>query len=226
MNDRPVRWVLALLVTMPLLGFSAALEAQETAALPYRVFYRQLQLMQDLGRLDKLVHNIGIESTAAGVAPTDIRLTIDDGVKTYEFKPDAQGHVELPLRADWNEADLVLHTNQPRGTLALRFGFGARPLAATRMRYRDLMDIRRQFQQAFAGLAGIMGETTPNVAGLELHFEPSSHAGVAVLAAAGRQVYPADADGVVELAEDATLWEENPEIVLDAVPKAIVPAMN
>jgi hypothetical protein len=225
MNDRPAPLVLALLAAMPLLGFGPLLAAQETAELPYRVFYRQLQLVQDLERFDKLVHDMGIESTA-GVAPTEIRLTIEDGTKTYEFRPDAQGRVELPLRPDWSEADLVVHTNQPKGTLGLRFGFGARPLAATRMRYRDLMDIRRQFQQALAGAAGTTGETLPNLTRLQLQFEPSPHAGVTILAAEGRQVYPADAEGAVELAEDAALWEENPEIVLDSLPKAVVPKMN
>jgi len=223
MNERFVRLVSPLLAAMPLLGFAPALAAQETAAIPYRIFYSQLQRMQDPGHLDKLAHNAGVESAIAGVAPTDIRLTLDDGSKTYEFRPDAEGNIELPLRADWNQADLMLRSNQPRGTLSLRLGWAAKPLATTRLRYQDLLDIRRQFQEAFAGLSAVMGETPPQVTGLELRFEPASHAEVVILAAAGRQVHQADAEGSVILSEDAALWEENPEVVLDALPKAIVP---
>jgi hypothetical protein len=222
-KDWSVRLAPALLLALPLSWFSPALTAQETAALPYRVIYRQLQVLQDLDRLDKLFQSVRFASNSGDVAPTDIRLTIVDGSKTYEFTPDANGNVELPLRADWNEANLMLQTNQPRGSLSVRFSLAARPITATRLRYRDLMTIRRQFEQAFAGLAGSMGETAPPVAGLVIRFKPSATAGVVILAASGRQDHEADGEGVVRLPEDPALWAENPEVVLDSLPEAVAP---
>jgi hypothetical protein len=223
MKDRYVRLVVALLMALPLAWFSAALRAEETASLPYRVVYQQLQTLKDLDRLDKLFHTVGFESTLEGVAPPDIRITIEDSSRKHEFTPDANGDLDLPLRDDWSEANLTLHTNQPRGSLSIRFGVAARPLASTRLRYRDLMEIRRQFEQAFAGLARAANETAPRIAGLEIRFKPSATAGIAILAAGGRQVHEADGEGVVRLSEEPVLWEENPETVLDSMPEAVTP---
>lgn len=215
-----------LLVAASLTGFSTASQAQETAALPYRVVYQQLQLLQGLDRFDKLQHGMSFFSTSDDVPPTDIRITLDDGAKHYEFTPAPDGSLDLPMRADWNEADLVLHTNQPRGSLSMRFGIAARPLAATQLRYRDLMEIRRQYEEAFADLARVANETAPHVVGLTLRFKPSGAAGLVILAAAGRQVHAADAEGVVQLTEEPALWAENPETVLDSVPEDVLPWLD
>jgi hypothetical protein len=212
-----------LLVAVSLACFSAAPGAQETASLPYRVVYQQLQT---LDRLDKLQHVVTVNSTSSDVAPTDIRITIDDSTKRFEFTPDASGSVDLPIRADWNDADLELKTNQPKGSLAIRFSVGARPLASTHLRYRDLMEIRRQFEQAFAMLARTVNEVPPRMAGIEIRFNPSAKAGVVILAAGGRQVHEADGEGIVRLPEEAALWAENPDTVLEAMPELVAPWLN
>lgn len=226
MNDRYAHLIRALLVAVPLSWFSATLLAQEMASLPYRVVDQQLKNLKDLEKLDKLFHSVRFESSLEGVAPTDIHISLDDGSRTYEFTPDADGNVELPLRADWNEANLMLHANQPKGSLAIQFGFAARPLAGTQIRYRDLMEIRRQFEQAWAGLAGTVNAPVPGVRGLEIRFKPASAATVVVLASGGRQVHRADGKGIVRLPEDPILWEENPEAVLAQLPEAIGPWME
>jgi hypothetical protein len=226
MKDRYAHLIRALLVAVPLSWFSATLLAQETASLPYRVVYRQLKTLEELEKLDKLFHSVRFESSLEGVAPTDIRISLEDGSQTFAFTPDVNGNVELPLRADWNEADLVLHTNQPKGSLAIRFGFAARPLAGTQLRYRDLMEIRRQFEQALAGLAGSVNAPAPSVKGLEIRFKPAPDAAVVVLGSGGRQVHRADGRGLVRLSEDPALWEENPETVLAQLPEAVGPWME
>jgi hypothetical protein len=223
MKSRSVHLVPALLAALPLAWFSMALTAQETAAIPYRVVYQQLQTLRSLDHLGKLFHRVSFSSSSEDVAPTDIRLSIEDGSGKHEFTPDINGDVELPLRADWSDADLMLHTNQPRGSLSMRFSIAARPLTGTRLRYRDLMDIRRQFEQAFTGLAKAMGETPPRIAGLEIRFKPPATAGLVILADSGRQAHHADGDGVVRLSEEPVLWAEDPEVVLDSVPEAVTP---
>lgn len=198
-------------------------EAAETAALPYGVVYRMLLTVQEAGDLDKLVRSTRITSELADVEPSDIRITLDDRGKIHEFRPDGQGNVVFPLRADWNDASLMLQTNQPAGSLALSFGFAAKPLASTQLSWRDLMGITHQFRVAIAASMRNSGEPAPDIAGLRVQFAPGAGWGLAVITEAGRQTHAPDAEGIVWLEDDPARWSENPRVELADIPAAIVP---
>lgn len=223
MGNNSLRAAAAMAASLALALPGTGPEAAETAALPYGVVYRMLSTMQEAGELDKLVRSTRITSELAGVEPPEIRITLDDRGQVHEFRPDAQGNVAFPVRADWNDAGLVLQTNQPAGSLALSFGFTAKPLASTQLAWRDLMGIAHQFRVAIAASMRSSGKAAPDIAGLQVQFGPDAEAGLAILAAAGRQAHPADAEGIVWLPDDPALWSENPQVELTRVPVAIVP---
>lgn len=205
--------------------------AEETASLPYRIVYQGLKGEEIIKGLDKLMYEMGIASNLEGVAPMDIRITLDDGTKIHEFVPDEHGKVDFPLRPDWNDADLQLRTNQPPGSISFHFGVAARPLTSTRLHYRELMDIRRQFDRAFSGaLAGFPLDEgagpPPRIDAIVVAFGAGASARLIILAAGGEQVYKADPDGSVLLGEDPLLWAEDPVVVLDQVPVSVLPAMQ
>lgn len=223
MENNSLRAAAAILAGLALSAPGTDLQAAETAHLPYGVVYRMLSTVEEAGDLDKLTRSTRITSELPGVEPPDIRITLDDGGKVYEFRPDERGNVVFPLRADWSDADLVLHTNQPAGSLALSFGFTAKPLVSTQLAWRDLMGIAHQFRVAIAASMRSSGEPGPDIAGLQVQFRSGGKAGLVVLAAAGRQAYPPDAEGSVWLPDDPGLWSENPMVELDGIPTAIVP---
>jgi hypothetical protein len=223
MKARMFRVSACLSALLLLAGAGRPALGQETASLPYAVVYRMLTDLRDVGDLDRLYRSTVITSTREGVSPADIRITLDDGTRTHEFTPDGQGNVSFPLRADWDAAGLVLHTNQPAGSLALGFGLAARPLTATRLPYRDLLEIARQFGRGIAASMRASGEPTPDIAGLQLRFPPGAAVRLVVLAAGGEREFVADDAGSVWLPDDAALWAENPEVRLDRLPEAIVP---
>jgi len=215
-------WV-AFLAAVPAPGLGATTPAGEGEGLPYRMYYESRQAAHSLEHLDKLIADIGFFSDLEGVPPNDIRLMIDDGHAVHEFMLDERGHADIPVRADWNDADLTIRTDGSGGTVSFGFGFAARPLPATRLRYRDVMDIGRQFGEAMTRMTAAVGEPAPDIRGLEFRFDPAAGARVTILAGGGDQVSEGGADGIIRLAEDPALWEQNPEVVFSALPQSITP---
>jgi len=200
-----------------------ALHAQDKAVLPYSLVSKYLVMFQSLEALDRVVPGIMIVSTNPAVAPQNIqfRVLTDDGWQT--FNPDESGNIEIPYRPEW--ADLVLVSNQPKGTLQLGVGFSARPPATTQTTYQELMSLVPQFEQALDALAKMQGSQAPKVKGLTVQLPEDSNASVHIQSKKGPQNLKAYTTGIVVIKYDEALWQENPAVEFDEMPIGIVPLL-
>jgi hypothetical protein len=220
MKTKPVQTIilfLALWLAAP------ALHAQEKAVLPYALVSKYLVMFQSLESLDRVVPGIMVVSTNPDVAPQNIqfRVLADDEWQT--FNPDESGNIQIPYRPEW--ADLVLVSNQPKGTLQMGVGFSARPPASKQTTYQELMGLVPQFEKALEALANMQGSQAPKVKGLTVQLPEGSDASVHIQSKKGPQNLKAYTTGIVVIKYDEALWQENPAVAFDVLPIGIVPLL-
>lgn len=196
-------------------------QAQEKAVLPYSVVSKYLDLFRSLEHLDRIVPGMLVASTDPEVKPQNIqfRVKAEDGWQT--FNPDENGNIDFPVQPGWD--NLVLVSNQPRGTLQLGVGFSANPPDSTATTYRELMSLVPQFKEALSALAGLQGLPAPEVTGLTIQMPEGSGASVRVESRNGQRTLKSYATGIVVIKYDDALWQENPPVQFDELPIGIVP---
>lgn len=200
-----------------------AIQAQVKAQLPYSMVSSYLELFKSLENLDLVSPSMMITSTNREVAPQAIEFKIKVANDWLTFNPDENGVIEFPEQPGW--ANLVFLSNQPKGTLQLVIGFSARPLSSTSMPYQELMALVKQFDEALAALAKMVGEAPQKVTGLTIQMPEGSDAAVHVLSKKGRKTLKPYATGVVVMKYSDPLWQENPVVELDELPIGIVPLL-
>lgn len=102
----------------------AALVAAEPATMPYRGLCESMGItfQADMARWPGELP-FTIRSEAPGVKPADIRLVLQAGVESIPIPVTDDGQFTLPLDRKWFDADAVLVSNQPQGTLAMSCEF-------------------------------------------------------------------------------------------------------
>jgi len=218
MRKRHIRTVLLalLVVSMPL-----ALLAQDRAQLPYSMVNSYQQMFKSLEHLDRIIPGMMIVSTNPTVPPQAIEFKVVAAGGWQSFSPDENGMITFPDQPDW--ADLILISNQPKGTLQLAVSWSARPLDSTSMPYQELMSLVPQFQQAMTALSEMQGQPPPTVTGLTIQLPENSGAAVNILSQKGRKSLKSYATGVVVIKYSEDLWQENPVVEFDQLPIGIVP---
>ncbi len=213
----------AMLLFLALWLATPALQAQDKAVLPYSLVSKYLVMFQTLETLDRVVPGMMVVSTNPSVAPQNIqfRVLTDDGWQT--FNPDESGNIQIPFRPEWS--DLVLVSNQPKGTLQLGVGFSARPLATTKTTYQELMGLVPQFEEALEALAKMQGSQAPTVKGLTVQMPEDSNASVHIQSKKGERNLKAYTTGIVVIKYDEALFQENPAVEFDVLPIGIVPLL-
>jgi hypothetical protein len=197
-----------------------ALSAQEKASLPYQMAWTYLELFDSLAHLDLVNPSINITSTNSSVAPGDIefRVNVDGSWQTYRL--DASGGIDLPREPSWLERKLVLISNQPKGSLQLQIGFSAVALSENPVPYQHLVAIQGQFSEAMNRLSEVSGQSSPEIKGLTLLMP--GDAGLEIQGKRKQALKPNSA-GIINLAYDARLEQENPPVQFDQLPLGIMP---
>jgi hypothetical protein len=196
-------------------------QAQENAVLPYSLVSKYLELFQSLGHLDRIVPGLLVASTDPGVKPQDIRFRVLTKSGWQNFSPDDNGNIRFPYQPDW--ADLVLFSNQPKGSLQLGVGFSAKLPDTTRTTYQELMKLVPQFEEALTALAKLQGQPAPKVKGLSIQMPEGPDASIRVLSRKDQQVLSSYVTGIIVIRYDEALWVENPPVEFDELPIGIVP---
>ena len=210
-----------LLLAALLTGLPPAAQAQDKAQLPYSMVKSYLELFKSLEHLNLISPSMMIASVNPEVPPPAIEFKISTSSGWQTFNPDENGVVEFPDQPDW--VDLVLLSNQPKGTLQLVIGFSARQLDNTRLSYQELMALVPQFDEALAALAGLQGQPPPEIKGLTIQLPEGSGAAVKLHSQKGEQTLKSYSNGVVVIKYDEALWQENPSVEFDELPIGIVP---
>jgi len=208
--------LVVLLMGLPLTG-----HAQDRARLPYSIVSSYLELFKSLEHLGLIFPSMMIASTNPEVPPQSVEFKISTSSGWQTFIPDENGVIEFPDQPEW--AELILLSNQPKGTLQLVIGFAARPLASTRMNYQDLMGLVPQFDEALTALADLQGQPPTKVTGLTIQLPEKSGATLNLLTQKGKQTLKSYSSGVVVIKYDQGLWQENPPVEFDELPIGIVP---
>jgi hypothetical protein len=210
-----------LLLAALLTGLPPAAHAQDKAQLPYSMVRGYLELFKSLEHLNLIFPSMMIVSVNPEVPPPTIEFKISTSSGWQTFNPDENGVIEFPDQPDW--VNLVLLSNQPKGTLQLVIGFSARQLDNTRISYQELMALVPQFDEALAALASLQGQPPPKIKGLTIQLPEGSDAAVKLHSQKGEQTLKSYSNGVVVIRYDEALWQENPSVEFDELPIGIVP---
>ena len=120
----PRRQLQIFLLAMLVIGLPLAGHAQDKAQLPYSMVGSYLELFKSLEHLELVIPSMMITSTNPEVSPPAIEFKVKISGGWQAFSPDENGVIEFPYQPEW--ADLILLSNQPKGTLQLVIGFSAR----------------------------------------------------------------------------------------------------
>jgi len=195
--------------------------AEENAVLPYTLVIKYLELFQSLEHLDRIVPGLLVASTDPGVKPQDIRFRALTQSGWQNFSPDNSGNIRFPDQPDW--ADVVLLSNQPKGSLQLGVGFSAKLPETTRTTYQELMRLVPQFEEALTALAKLQGQPAPEVKGLSIQMPEGPDASIRVISQKEQRILRAYVTGIIVIKYDEALWLENPPVEFDKLPIGIVP---
>jgi hypothetical protein len=210
-------FLLAIVLSIP----SLSVMAQEKAQLPYSMVSSYQELFRSLAHLDLIDPSIMIMSTDPGVSSQSITFKLKIGEGWESFSPNENGVITFPEQPDWN--DLILISDQPKGTLQLVIGFIAKPLASTNITYQELMALVPQFKEALAALADLQGQPAPDIKGLTIQLPEGSGAAVNILSQKRKKTLKSTKAGMVIMKYNKALWDENPPVVFDEMPVGIVP---
>lgn len=197
-----------------------AVNAQEKASLPYQMAWTYLELFDSLAHLELIRPSINITSTDSSVAPGDIEFRVIVDGAWRSFRVGDSGSMDLPREPDWRDRQLVLISNQPKGSLQLQIGFSAVALPGNPVPYQHLVAIQAQFSEAMKRLSEVSGQSSPEIKGLTLLMP--GDAGLEIQGKRKQALKPNSA-GIINLAYDARLEQENPPVQFDKPPLGIVP---
>jgi len=211
----------AFFLALGLVAHTLTVQAQENAVLPYSLVSKYLELFKSLEHLDRIVPGLLVASTDPGVKPQDILFRILTPGGWQNFSPDSNGNIRIPWQPDW--ADLVLFSNQPKGSLQLGVGFSAKLPETTRTTYQELMKLVPQFEEALTALATLQGQPAPQVKGLSIQMPEGDDASIRVISQKNQRVLNSYVTGIIVIKYDDDLWQENPPVEFDELPIGIVP---
>ena len=111
-------------VVAMLVACGGPLLAAEPATLPYRGFCESMGLtfQGDMAHWPEEL-SLSVRSELPDVQPADIRVTLRAGDEAIPLAVGEDGRFILPLDRKWFEADAVLVSNQPSGTLVMSLEF-------------------------------------------------------------------------------------------------------
>jgi hypothetical protein len=90
-------------------------------AVAYDAIYPMIEAARTVEGLDRIEVDVIVRSRSRNVDPGAILLSLDDGSRIHSFPVDPFGKVAIPLRQDWRGRGFLIESNQPAGTLELRF---------------------------------------------------------------------------------------------------------
>lgn len=104
-----------------------AIAAAEPATMPYRGLCESIGITfrGDMPQWPEQLP-FTIRSEAPGVKPADIRITLRAGAESIPIPVSEDGRFNLPLNRTWFEADALLVSDQPQGTLRMSCEFQAK----------------------------------------------------------------------------------------------------
>lgn len=141
-----------LLIAVSLWGqLALAEEPAQFATIPYREICPAVDLQTtDSEKSNGAVYSYTVRSRLPGVAPKDITLQLRSGTTTRDIDVDENGRFTLTFDQELIDADAVLVSNQPKGSLHLSFSTSIDSSAMTldlrdrltdgRIAYRKLYD--------------------------------------------------------------------------------------
>jgi hypothetical protein len=87
----------------------------------YDAIYPMIEAANTLENPGRIKVDVIVRSRSRDVDPGAILLSLDDGSRVHSFPVDPYGKVAIPLRQDWRGRGFLIESNQPAGTLELRF---------------------------------------------------------------------------------------------------------
>jgi hypothetical protein len=219
---------LGLMVAALLLGCAAPrLRAEGTNGIAYKDFN---EIFQPISTVDasKLQLLVFVSSTNKSVQRSNITLTIQSRLKgPIPLTIDTNGQIlKFPLDKDLLTENPPIHANQPKGSLRLFVTMQITPPDGLVFRYNRLGDGVAEMNKTIREQAGwALSLMAPKAKGVVFVFpeDRARKARVEVMAAAGRQFFLADTNGVVKVKLEKSLLSENPEVKMSEKPEQIVP---
>ncbi len=199
------------------LASSPIVHAADGSSTPYQVLYDVLEPARTVTRFDRLRAIERVTSRLPGVAPHDIRLSIQSRRGAIAVPVADDGRIDFPMQVALREENPDVVTNQPKGSLQLTVAYELVLGNGLRIAWDDLAAAVTQAERAMAGQIG-----DAHVTGAEFRFGPGSEASI-TLAGKGERLLMADEAGRAIVMFDEAATREKPALVLSGRPLIVLP---
>lgn len=210
---------LLLISILGLLAAPAMAEDREWASYPKLVDSFKLDKFyaSPLSLRDKVSLFITLEPKNKAIKPSDMVLTVvhSAGKQVLPITPD--GKLFIVPNPAWIKEDAKIWTNLPKAE-KVRVGFGMNALMpeGQQWSYAKLMGSVQQGNDLIKSQAGMLNMFMPTLKSVVLKF--AKPAQVKIQGKDGVKLYSSDAKGLIKLAPDNGLMQENPAILLSERP--------
>ncbi|HEY0180388.1 MAG TPA: hypothetical protein VGC30_12280 [Dokdonella sp.] len=195
----------------------AAAAAGAAATTPYAALYDALAPARSIAAYDRLIAIEHVGSSAPGVRPEDIRITIRAKSGAIEVPVAADGGLEFPLSEALRAENPPVETNQPKGSLALGVNAALRPPHGLVAPWREIAAALKQADALYASAS-----PPHTVRGIEVRFAPGAPATL-TLGERSERLFAADADGRVIVLRDDVVDAEHATLAFSRPPLRILP---
>lgn len=192
------------------------------AKLPYKTLYELLQFNDEgLGKDYEINTFFVITEGGKALPPKGLEVFLDVEDRMIPVGVSKQGRMQLPDNKDWAKEGVFITTNQPKGSLTLKFDLELSGqediLKKDDLKYQELMyvlDLSLRIMNSAGKMTGEKFDETLLKFKFQLKNPKEKGQVVTVHAKAGKIEYSADKDGVILIPYKSILYAENPLVEL------------
>jgi hypothetical protein len=191
----------------------------------YAQIFPMLEATETVDELDRVEVVAIVRSRDPAVAPGDIVLSLDDGAQVHHFPVGQYGEVRLPANPAWRDANHLLKSNQPAGTLDLQVTFIMRSLPGPEVEYAWLWESVQQMDTAMEAMQAARVAPPGDVVGVIFEFAPGERGVVRAGEGPESALLQADEEGVLKLELSRELLAQNPTLAFSPMPERMIPLL-
>ncbi len=199
---------------------------RDPALMPYKDAYDMLSKFEKSGKYPALELKVAVASKNKAVKPGDIVLRLVGDTLDLPIPVDAAGRVAIPVLPEALADNAEIISNQPKNSLQARINIVGRLAPAREYRYRELMTLVTQSEQAIREFVPwYMRWLIPTLSAVQFTF-PEGVAGEVTLRFADRTETLAPLEPGKVLVPVSKVWmESDPQVLLSVPASGVEPTV-
>lgn len=215
----PLSRLLSMVLIFVALGVVA--QAEETDSLPYHVLTRHLSAFEELSPAERDKVKLTIRVVMAKLPTRPVRLWMTYDGQRYDLPVDESGFVQVPRNPGIIDADPVIESNQPKGTIQPKLALLLQVPDHQRFHYADLKIATGQTNTLIDKAAGLASFLLPSVTGVQFTCPATQDCLLTVHHPVGDEILRPGSDGKIRLSLNRKLDAEDP-LIEASVPLPVI----